>query len=125
MAVAELFALQEQLTARRLQRSHPTRACGHRTLQPPLHPNRRSLASTMRALRYCLRHLDEQPCAGQDLGTLLRLAVTDRYQRKSPKKSRHPCPHPDKKPLGNPQIRKLTIEERKQLITRNHFKLAA
>lgn len=123
MAVAELFALREQLP-QPPQRSHATRSGLPRVLHLLSPPNRRSLANTMRALRYGLRHLDEQPSAGEDLGTLLRLAVTDRYQRKSPKKSRHPCPNPDKKPLGHPRIRKLIVEERKQLI-RHHFKLAA
>jgi hypothetical protein len=96
MAVAELFALREQLTPQRFQSPRRSRECDREALRSPTHPQRRSLANTMRALRYCLRHLDEQPRAGEDLATLLRLAVTDHYQRMSPKRSRHPCSNPDK-----------------------------
>jgi len=125
MAVAELFALKEQLPPRRQPRPRQPQRRGSVALEPPpLSPHRRSLANTIRALRHCLRHLDEQPRAGQDLATLLRLAVTDRYQRQSPKKSRHRRPNPDKKPLGNPKIRKLSTDERKQL-SHHPFKLAA
>lgn len=97
MAIAELFALKEQLAS----------AGGD--------PQRRSLANTMRALRHCLRHLAETPAAGQDLPTRLREAVTDRYVRKSSKRARYRPKNPDKKPLGDPKIRPLTAQERSQL----------
>jgi hypothetical protein len=123
MAVAELFALREQL--------QPVRSCetkrrcrSTRTHDDPPNPQRRSLANTMRALRTCLHDLDACPPAGKDLATLLRLAVTDRYQRRSSKKSRHRRPNPDKKPLGNPKLRPLTPAERKKLNHR-HLKQAA
>lgn len=129
MAVAELFALKEQLSPQRPRRPEKTRGRGtlagqHRLAESPSHPTRRSLANTIRALRYCLRHLDEQPRAGQELDALLRRAVTDRYQRQSTKRSRHYRLNPDKKPLGNPRLRKLTAAERKKL-THHPFKLAA
>lgn len=123
MAVAELFALREQLP--------PVRNCAtkRRCRQTQTHdeapdPKRRSLANSMRALRTCLRELDQTPPAGKDLATLLRLAITDGYQRRSSKTSRHPRPNPDKKPLGIPQVRKLTPAERKQL-KQHHLKHAA
>ena len=114
MAVAELFALREQLP--------PVRSCvtKRRCRSKPAHsetpdPQRRSLANTIRALRACLRELEECPTAGKDLATQLRLAVTDGYQRRSSKKSRLRRPNPDMKPLGNPKLRKLTATERKLL----------
>ena len=101
MAIAELFALKEQL-AKKHSKSTPD-------------PAKRSLANTMRAIRYCLRHLNTVPPPNQDLQTLLRLAVTDSYCRKVPKRARYRPPNPDKKAMGNPNFRKMTTEEMKKL----------
>ena len=106
MAVAELFALREQL-AKRPQGSGQRRQT--------VNPGRRSLANTIRALRSCLRALDAVPRAGADLPTLLREALTDSYQRKKPKRARYRPPNPDKKPLGAPKVRKITAQEKKRL----------
>jgi hypothetical protein len=106
MAVAELFALKEQLAARR---SEAARALD------PINPVKRSLAGTMRAIRQCMRHLNEVPAAGRDLQSMLRQAVTDSYQRKAPKRARYRPPNPDKKPLGKPKLRRMTAEERSKL----------
>lgn len=106
MAVAELFALKEQLAPAQTASDSNT---------PPTDPRKRSLANTMRALRSCLRHLQDIPQAGQDLPTRLRLAVTDNYIRKASKKARYRPPNPDKKPLGDPKIRTLTTQEKKKL----------
>ncbi len=106
MAVAELFALKEQLA----KKPH-TRDRSRQTADP----GKRSLANTIRALRGCLRALAAVPKAGADLPTLLREAVTDSYQRKKPKRARYRPPNPDKKPLGAPQVRKITAQERKRL----------
>jgi Transposase DDE domain len=106
MAVAELFALKEQLSNER-----PTSV---KDLKTP-DPVKRSLANTMRAIRHCLRNLNEVPPRGQNLPNQLRLAVTDSYQRKAPKQARYRPPNPDKKPLGDPQLRKLTAAEKKKL----------
>src|SRR5262249_14653550 len=95
MVVAELFALKEQL-APAVKRS------------PAPDPKRRSLANTMRALRYCLTHLNDVPAPGEELPSRLQAAVTDSYVRKSSKRARYRPPNPDKKPLGNPKIRRLT-----------------
>ncbi len=103
MAVAELFALKEQL-AKPVER--------HR---PPPDPAKRSLANAIRALRHCLRNLHSIPESGRDLRTLLAAAVTDNYQRKAAKRARYRPPNPDKKPLGEPKLRKITLQEKKKL----------
>lgn len=105
MALAELFAVREQLSRKG---APPTRS-------PQPNPARRSLAKAIRAIRHCLRHLLEVPPQKQDLHTQLRLAVTDNYRRTKPKRARYRPPNPDKKPLGNPKLRKLTPKETKQL----------
>ena len=102
MAVAELFALKEQLAPDRpgptalIQRNEawPTR-CG--------------------PCESCLRNLRDIPDVGHDLSTRLRLAVTDSYIRRSSKKARYRPPNPDKRPLGDPKVRPLTTEQRKKL----------
>ncbi len=103
MATAELFALKEQLSK---AHSRPRR---------PPDPMKRSLANTMRAIRYCLRNLDDVPDPQQELLILLRVAVTDSYDRKTSKRARYHPPNPDKKPLGDPKLRQLTPMEKKTL----------
>jgi hypothetical protein len=113
MAVAELLALQAQLTQKTKKRSRR---------EAPLlagDPSRRSLASTMRAIRRCLRAPDAIPEAGADLPTRLRAAVTDGYRRERSKHARYRPPNPDKKPLGAPKLHVLTDEEKKRLRRRN------
>lgn len=108
MAIAELFALKEQLSKKRSNR---------RKSELPYHPTHRSLANTMRALRKCLQELNEIPEPKEDLKTQLGNAVTDRYVRKSSKKPRHRPANPDKKPLGDPNVREMTLEEKAKLRT--------
>lgn len=103
MGLAELFALKEQLSKR------PPRK------DPAPNPAKRSLAGTLRAIRYGLRHLEEIPAPEKDLPTLLRRAVTDSYRRKASKCARYRPPNPDKKPLGDPKLRTLTATEKKTL----------
>jgi hypothetical protein len=116
MAVAELFALKEQLAL-------PANKSVAR--QSPPDPKKRSLANTMRALRFCLTHLNDVPAPGQDLDSRLRRAVTDNFVRRSSKRARYRPPNPDKKPLGDPKIRRLTPQERKKLIAITSRKSAA
>jgi hypothetical protein len=99
MAVVELLALKEQQQQRDEQKGEAA------------DPGKRSLAQAVRALRKCLRHLDEVPQPGQGLAEQLRAAVTDDYQRKSSKRCRYKRPNPDKKPLGDPEVRPLDPEE--------------
>jgi hypothetical protein len=106
MAVVELFALKEQLAAREQKR---------RSRPPAPDPARRSLAASLRAVRDCLCRPNEVPEPGQDLGSALRAAVTDGYERHRPKGARYRPPNPDKKPLGAPVIRPLTPEEAQRL----------
>jgi hypothetical protein len=106
MAVAELFALKEQL-------AKTPKSCGQD--RPTRDPARRSLANTMRAIRSCLRSADSIPRAGRDLPALLRKAITDGYHRRKPKRARYRPPNPDKKPLGAPKVRKINAQEKKRL----------
>jgi hypothetical protein len=106
MAVAELLALKEQLA----KKAAPA---GVKTL--PGDPAKRSLSRTMRALRQCMHNLHGAVSPGQELADLLYEAVTDSYRRKRPKRARYYRPNPDKKPLGDPKLRRLTQEEEKHL----------
>lgn len=115
MAVAELFALKEQL--------RPPK--GGASDGPPGDPQKRSLANTIRALRRCLSRLSDTPQPGRDLCTELRQAVTDSYDRQSSKHARYRPPNPDKKPLGEPEIRKLTPDQRTKLNAISPQKTAA
>lgn len=106
MAVAELFALKEQLAKKK-----PTSI----TTRHKADPSRRSLANTMRAIRRCIRYPDKIPKTGNDLPTSLREALTDDYHRKKSKCARYRPPNPDKKELGPPNVRKLTTQEKIRL----------
>jgi hypothetical protein len=116
MAIAELFALKEQLNTTSSKSNAQT---------PPPDPKKRSLANTIRAIRYCLLHLNDIPKPGADLRSQLRRAVTDSYVRRSSKRARYRPPNPDKKPLGDPTIRKLTAKEKKNLETLTPMRSAA
>jgi len=120
MAVVQLLALKEQQQGRAepVQQA-ADRAEGGRAepVQQAADPGKRSLAQAVRALRECLRDLDEVPRPGEDLVSKLRAAVTDDYIRKSSKKARYRPPNPDKKPLGNPEVRPLDPKERLELQT--------
>ena len=115
MAVAELFALKEQLA------TTPEGAAK----KLPRDPKKRSLANTMRAIRHSLTHLKDVPKPGEDIQSKLQRAVTDSYVRKSSKRARYRPPNPDKKPLGDPKIRKLTAQEKKKLDAITSTKSAA
>jgi hypothetical protein len=107
MAVAELFALKEQLTQRVPKKSRgPTK---------PIDPIKRSLADTMRAIRSCLRDLHGVPEPDRNLASKLRAATTDGYRRKSSKQARYRPKNPDKKKLGDPNVRRLSAIEKRKL----------
>jgi hypothetical protein len=106
MAVAELFALKEQL-AKRPPKSGKKRHAAN--------PVKRSLAKTMRAIRQCLRNPSDTPAPGKDLASQLGDATTDSYTRKASKRARYRPPNPDKKPLGDPKLRRLTAQEKQDL----------
>jgi hypothetical protein len=62
-----------------------------------------------------LKNLRDTPQPGKDLKSQLAQAMTDDYQRERPKKARYRPPNPDKKPLGNPEIRTLDETEKERL----------
>ncbi len=100
MAFAELLAMREQI--------HRTNRNGTPTKKSPDSKDR-SLAETMRALRAAMR----APHRAANPGLLLALAqaCVQRYRNRTDKKSRYRPRNPDKKPLGDPKIRKLSREE--------------
>jgi len=109
MAIAELFALKEQLALKEHAREHEL----HLPIMSLKYtPKKRSLAETVSALRWSLTHLKNVPRAGETLPEKLQRAQTDNYDRKSPKAARYRPPNPDKTPLGNPKIRPLTPKEK-------------
>lgn len=106
MAIAELFALKEQLAQKTVKRQ------GKQQHPDPLH---RSLAQTMRAFRKCLRQHHLEPAPGHDLSSLLQQAVTDDYVRRSSKRARYRPKNPDKKPLGKPKLQRINKCLQKEL----------
>ncbi len=104
MAVAELIALREQLN----------NASAHDT-DADYDPKDRSLANTMRALRKCMRQLHKLPTADDDLLQWLSGAVVQRYNNRTDKRARYRPKTHDKKPLGDPNVSKLSTEQRRKL----------
>lgn len=104
MAVAELIALREQIPKKTDSESAD--------LYEPKH---RSLANTMRSLRACMRHLNKRPKPSEDLLNALSEALVQKYKQGSNKKARYRPKNADKKPLGDPEVRKMTAEERGRL----------
>ena len=122
MTIAELFALKVQL-------GEPPAACPLEfqtpTVELPTIPQKRSLAETVRALRWSLHHLSETPSVGESLPAKLWRARTDSYDRQGSKAARYRPPNPDKKPLGEPRIRLLTEKEKIKLKAINSAKITA
>jgi hypothetical protein len=108
MAVAELIALREQIPATRKDKPDEV-----------YDPQDRSLANTMRALRKCMRNLTKY-CDPED-GLLHQLsqATVQRYNNRTDKRARYRPKNPDKKPLGDPTVRKMNAEERERLRKHN------
>jgi len=103
MAVAELLALREQLARRKRQPSHQS------------DPQDRSLANTLRALRKAMRNL-RSPCEpGNNLLLDLSRAKVQRYRNRTDKRARYRPANPDKKTLGEPNLRKINARERERL----------
>jgi hypothetical protein len=104
MAVAELLALREQISA---EREDPS--------DDPYDPKDCSLANTLRALRTCMRNLNKSPQPSDGLLHQLSRALVQTYNNRTDKKARYRPKNPDKKPLGDPTVRKLNSEEREKL----------
>ncbi len=103
MAVAELLALREQIAAKEAASEEAS------------DPIDRSLANTMRALRTCMRRLDKRPREENGLYHQLSKALVQRYANHTDKRSRYRPKNPDKKPLGDPDLRTMTTTEREKL----------
>ena len=97
MAVIELFALQQQLPAKRAN------------------PHKLSFAKSLGAVRQSLKHLDDRPDHVGDLTTLLQAAVVDNYERKRSKAARYKPKNKDKPSCGNPKVSRATAEHRRKL----------
>jgi hypothetical protein len=106
MAFAELLALREQIPGDRKEQTQSEREYDTK---------RRSLANTMRALRKCMRNLDKYADPTSDLLTQLSEALVQKYNNRTDKRARFRRKNPDKKPLGEPTVRKLTRDERERL----------
>lgn len=104
MAVAELIALREQMSDG-----------SENATDADNDPQDRSLANTMRALRKCMRQLHKLPEAEDDLLQALSRAVVQRYNNRTDKRARYRPKNPDKKPLGDPNVTKLSNEQRRKL----------
>lgn len=102
MAFAELLALSQQIP----------KAQSPKTAN--YDPQDRSLAETIRALRWGMRNLDKAFDAQESLLARLTQALVQRYNNTTDKKARY-RPRKQKKKLGDPEIRKLTTQEQKKL----------
>lgn len=101
MAYAELIALRAQV---------PGAKKGKRTYTP----KDRSLANTLRVLRRYMRNLDQKTRPDALTQDLIE-AIVQCYNNTTDKRARYRPKNADKKPLGNPTIRKLTPKERRKL----------
>lgn len=101
MAIAELIALSQQI-----QQSE-----NKSTPDDTYDPKQRSLANTMRVLRECMRKLNKYAAPESTLLLKLSRAVVQKYNNRTDKQARYRPPNPDKKPLGEPKIRKLSRKE--------------
>ena len=104
MAIAQLIATREQVAATRTVKSKRT-----------YDPQDRSLAKTMRALRKCLKNRNKTCDAGAGLLDQLAKALVQRYHNKTDKRARYRPKNPHKKPLGEPEVRRMNAEEREKL----------
>ena len=108
MAVAELIALREQIRANDEDDSGET-----------YDAQDRSLAKTMRALRKCMRQLHKYSKRDDALLHALSQALVQRYDNHTDKRARYRPKNPDKKPLGDPTVRKMNAEQRHKLKKHN------
>ena len=112
MAVSELLALREQIAATREDKPGED-----------YDPQDCSLANTMRALRKCMRKLNKYCDRADGLLHELSQATVQRYANQTDKRARYRPKNPDKKPLGDPTVRKMNETERDRL--RNHNQIIA
>lgn len=113
LAIAELLSTREQV-----------KAAGKQKSKDQYDPQDRSLANTMRALRKCLRQLDDQHDVNEGLLKELSQAQVQRYNNKTDKCARYRPKNSHKKPLGEPELRSMDQKERDELSAYNQ-KMAA
>ncbi len=101
MAFAELIALHAQVSKRASTRDN-------------YNPKQRSLANTLRVLRRHMRNLDKT-VPPDSLMQALADATVQRYNNKTDKRARYRPKNPDKKPLGDPNVRKIEREEKQKM----------
>ena len=106
MAFAELLALREQISDDRKEQTPSEREYDTK---------HRSLANTLRALRKCMRNLNKYADPASDLLNQLSEALVQKYNNRTDKRSRFKRKNPDKKPLGEPTVTKLTHDEQEIL----------
>ena len=106
MAFAELIALREQIPSDKKRQPQSV---------PAYDTKDRSLANTMRALRKCMRNLNKYADPDADLLSQLSRALVQKYNNRTDKRARYRPKNPDKKPIGEPTVRKLNREEREKL----------
>ncbi|MBW2161818.1 MAG: transposase [Deltaproteobacteria bacterium] len=106
MAFAELIALREQI---------PNDNASQSQSEKHYDTKDRSLANTVRALRKCMRNLNEYADPSGNLLCQLSGALVQKYNNYTDKKARYRPKNPDKKPLGEPKVRKLNRDEREKL----------
>lgn len=94
MGVAELMATQQQI--KKSEREPDA--------LPDYAPKFRSLARTIKAIRYCLRNLTNWVKPQASLFDRLEAAIVQKYKNTSDKRARHRHKNPDKKPLGDPVV---------------------
>lgn len=97
MTVIELFALHQQLQAKRAA------------------PQALSFAESLRAVRCTLQHLHYRPDHVSDFKTLLRGATLDEYERKRSKSARYQPQKKNKPSCGVPKVSRATAAHREKL----------
>lgn len=105
MGVAELMATEKQIS--KSEKSPDT--------LPDYTPKQRSLAETLKVIRYCLRNLTKFAKAAQTLKDQLAKAVLQKYKNSTDKRARHRHKNPDKKPLGDPKVSPIDIQIKQQI----------
>lgn len=101
MFIAELLALREQIPKKKPKSAYSV--------------TQRSLANTLRVLRRCMRNLDDVVSPEESVMHELSAAVVQRYDNTTDKRARYRWNNPDIKPLGDPEVRKPTPQERKRI----------
>jgi len=115
MAVAELIALREQIPGQEKESKQELKKNSD-----AYDPKDRSLANTIRALRHCMRNLNKYSLLSNGLLNQLSQATVQKYNNHTDKRSRYRPKNLDKKPLGDPDVRKMSLDERKKLRKINH-----